>query len=145
MQNKTLINLENDLILKSQNIEYNNQFLNDYLDKQKDNKVKIYTGSISEGTSCVVKESINDFKFLLVQPGTLGTWVLIPIIPNSNHLRGTNFFSNSNNLETFSIIATKTSDGLSFNLAYIGNYTITENGIKNVHSVNTITNIYGIK
>lgn len=54
-------------------------------------------------------------------------------------------YSGTSNIELFSVIATRSADGLTFNLSNIANWNITETGNINQASYSTIKGIWGLR
>lgn len=107
--------------------------------------IQIFSGEISTGGSGTVTEKITNFRMLYVKTGSAATYIPIPVVPNSNSLRGANIYTNSSNLEFFVVVGTKSSDGLTFNLTTIGNWRMTTSGNTNSNGYSTITEIWGVR
>lgn len=106
---------------------------------------KIFSGSIAIGKSGTVSETISNFKFLYVRPDSSLTYVIIPVIPGIVNLRGINSYAGTGSIELISIRATRSSNGLTFNLDQIRNSDVSTSGITFKDSYLAVTEIYGVK
>ena len=111
----------------------------------KNETVKIFSGTINEGSSATVTEAITNFRYLLIRTGNTATYIQVPVLINSSVLRGINTYTANTQLEIFSVVATHSNKGMTFNLERTGNWAIKESGNVNAHGYTNVTEIYGIR
>ncbi len=67
MQGKTKVNLKNDLVLKSENIEYNNDLLKNILDELNNDILRattLYSNSSGNNGSVTLSDDVSNYKYI---------------------------------------------------------------------------------
>lgn len=67
MQGKTKVNLKNDLVLKSENIEYNNDLLKNILDELNNDILRatiLYSNSLGANGNITLSDNVSDYSYI---------------------------------------------------------------------------------